>query len=212
MSKKDKEKWDAKYEAGAFTSRPYPSVFLRENLDNIKGALETAGAHPPWRALDIACGAGRNTHFLAVNGFQVDALDISDTGLQRAAENTPKDALSIRWCQHDLDQGLPAEQLDKNLGYHLIIMMRYVNSTLLNTLPEWLVPNAYVLCEEHLQTERAVSGPKSPRFRVAPGDLETSLSSLSIEHVSETLIQDPDGEDAFVARILARKKAALESD
>lgn len=207
MSTQDKEKWDAKYEAGAFTSRPYPGVFLKESLDSIKKTLEEVGMHAPWRALDIACGAGRNTHFLSCNGFQVDAVDISATGLQRAAENTPTDALNINWHQHDLDHGLPTELLGEHAGYHLIVMMRYVNLALLRTLPDLLAPNGYLICEEHLQTDQAVSGPKSQRFRVAPGDLETHTRPLAVEHIREGLIQDPDGEAACVARILSKKVA-----
>ncbi len=85
MSEADRAKWDARYAAGAFSSRPHPSEFLRANL-----ALCPAG-----RALDIACGAGRNALFLARQGWSVDAIDISQAGLDRA--RSAASGLDIVW-------------------------------------------------------------------------------------------------------------------
>lgn len=208
MSTKDKEKWDAKYSAGAFESRQYPSIYLAEHLTDITRGLESAGISPPWRALDIACGAGRNTHYLSAEGFVVDAVDISSTGLERAAQKAPETAATVSWIQYDLERGLPENLTD----YHLIIMMRYVNLPLLSTLEPKLLPGGYIICEEHMRTELMVNGPKNPNFRVAPGQLahalvEQSNSKLQVEQLSEGEITDPDGEAAAVARILVRKPA-----
>lgn len=201
MSLEDKKKWDEKYAAGAFATRTYPSIYLNEKLGEIKSNLESRGITPPWRALDIACGAGRNAHYLALNDFEVDAIDISETALDRAAAARPATSLNINWRQHDLEGGLPKELS----GYHLIIMMRYVNLPLLATLESRLLENGYLLCEEHLQTQAQVFGPKSANFRVAPGDLRGHAGNLLIDDLSEGLLTDPDGETACVARILGRK-------
>ena len=39
-------------------------------------------------ALDLACGTGRNTHFLDDLGFKIDAVDFSDYALNRI-KDTP---------------------------------------------------------------------------------------------------------------------------
>ncbi|MBE9535915.1 MAG: SAM-dependent methyltransferase, partial [Proteobacteria bacterium] len=44
-----------------------PSAFLREELYRL----------PKGRALDLACGGGRNALFLAKNAYDVDAVDRS---------------------------------------------------------------------------------------------------------------------------------------
>lgn len=38
----------------------------------------------PWRLLDIGCGEGKDAVFFARNGYQVDAFDITKTGLDKA--------------------------------------------------------------------------------------------------------------------------------
>ena len=74
MSTADRNKWDQRYREGAYASRDYPSEFLKQQLLHLK----------PGKALDLACGAGRNSIFLAQNGFFVDAVDVSSVGLERA--------------------------------------------------------------------------------------------------------------------------------
>ena len=72
--KEDKARWNEKY-----VSCPMPdgtSDILKENIH-----LAHKG-----KALDIACGMGRNTHFMADKGFDVDAVDISDRSEEHTSE------------------------------------------------------------------------------------------------------------------------------
>ena len=200
MSEADKQKWDKKYADGAYESKTYPAVFLAEQLDSITASFHKKQINKPWRALDLACGAGRNSHYLSTKGFEVDAVDISETGLARAAENAPKNTLKIEWRCRDLDE-FDVNEYDR---YHLIIMMRFVNLALLKTVTQNLLPGGFILCEEHLQTDEAVVGPRNPAFRVAPGALRNTLSSLTVHHYSESIITEPNGDKAAVARILAQ--------
>ena len=54
---------------------------------------------PRGRALDVACGAGRNALRLAAAGFTVDALDISAAALERAATAAVDAGLTIHWIR-----------------------------------------------------------------------------------------------------------------
>mgnify|MGYP005733379009 CR=1 FL=1 len=100
MAQDDRERWNARYAAGAYADREHPSDIVAQWVER-----HADYANGPGQALDLACGAGRNAYFLASRGFTVDAVDISSTALQRAAERTPKD-LAIRWIEHDLDLSL----------------------------------------------------------------------------------------------------------
>ena len=53
MSVDDRDKWNARYAAGAYAERTRPSALLVDTLARYPLA---GGA----RALDVACGAGRN--------------------------------------------------------------------------------------------------------------------------------------------------------
>ena len=201
MSEADKQKWDKKYAEGAYESKTHPAVFLAEQLAFITAALREARIPEPWRALDLACGAGRNSHFLSTNGFEVDAIDISAVGLARAAENAPPDTPGINWLCRDLDE-FDANEFGR---YHLIIMMRYVNLPLLKRVTQNLHPGGFILCEKHLRTDESVVGPRNPAFRVAPGELKQALSTLKIHYYEESIITEPDNNKAAVARVLAQQ-------
>src|SRR5512134_1314475 len=70
----ERTRWDERYRAREEPASPRPSEFLRSRLNDL----------PCGRALDVACGGGRNALFLAEHGFAVDGLDASREGLLRA--------------------------------------------------------------------------------------------------------------------------------
>lgn len=63
---------------------------------------------PPGRAIDLACGEGRNAIWLAGRGWRVQGVDFSETGLARAAklaEEVRQDtgrALDVSWALADV--------------------------------------------------------------------------------------------------------------
>jgi SAM-dependent methyltransferase len=59
------------------------------------------------RALDIGCGSGHNSIWLAQQGFLVTGVDVSETALQKAKENASKSNakctfLSIIFLEHEV--------------------------------------------------------------------------------------------------------------
>lgn len=195
MSEADRRKWDDRYRAGAYAERTWPSAFLVDCAP----LLPNAG-----RALDLACGAGRNALFLARRGLQVDAVDISAEALARGRAAAPD--LPIRWCLQDLDDGLPPDP------YDVIVNVRYVNPALLGSLLPNLREGGVLLVEQHLATDLPdVVGPSNPAFRAAPGELSQLVASaegMRVERSEEGVFVDPDGGRAALARLAARKTSA----
>ncbi|WP_116201172.1 class I SAM-dependent methyltransferase [Amycolatopsis circi] len=74
------------------------------------GVLVTeAEGLPPGQALDVGCGEGGDARWLAARGWQVTALDISRTALQRAAAANA----GIAWVCSDLAASpVPARAFD----------------------------------------------------------------------------------------------------
>ena len=195
MSRADRDRWDRRYQEGAYRSREHPSAFL----ERCAGYLPTSG-----RALDLACGAGRNALYLAAKGLAVDAIDISTVALERAQATARARAdardLSIRWIEHDLDLGF-----DPATDYDVIVNIRYVNLPLLAALLTCLCPGGLLLVEQHLHGYPDVVGPANPAFRVASGDLAELAQALDVEALHEGVVEDPDGRTAALARLVARK-------
>ena len=188
MSTADRNKWDQRYREGAYATRDYPSEFLKQRLQHLKRG----------KALDLACGAGRNSIFLAQNGFFVDAVDVSSVGLERARERAETLGVSINWLNQDLLDGwkLPSE------SYSLIIMFRFVALELLPVLPEILERGGSLIIEEHLQWKGDdVSGPTNENFRVPAGELARIMDGLKVLYEYEGLVTEPDGALAALSQL-----------
>lgn len=198
MSDADRDKWNDRYREGAYADRDQPSLLVVEHAADI-AATQRAAAEPgvKLRALDLACGAGRNARYLATLGYDVDAVDIAGEALARGAVLSG-DA-NIRWLEHDLDLGLP-----RSLGdYDLILIIRYLDLSLVAAAAERLRPGGYLVCEAHLITDAAVIGPRDPAFRAAPGELRRAAATLDVVESWEGIVRDPDGRDAALARLVA---------
>jgi SAM-dependent methyltransferase len=199
MSVADRVKWDERYRAGAYAEREHPSALLTEWEPRL----------PRGRALDVACGAGRNSLFLAATGRRVDAVDISAVALDRAREAAKTRRLQVRWIEADLDDD-PALSLPRE-SYDLIVLIRYVNAKLLRPLLERLAPNGVLLVEQHVDSDEDVVGPKTPAFRLRRNELRGDVMRLrapgdAVVHYSEGIVIDPDGQRAGLAQLVLRRE------
>ena len=193
MSDIDRDKWNQRYAENSYR-KGNPVTLLEDWLSQI----------PPGKALDVACGAGRNSILLAQNGFAVDAIDISSEGLKLGRQQADAMGLAINWIEHDLDN-----HYDFDLDYQLILVLWYVDLKLINRLGNCLAPGGYLICEEHLQTDLEVVGPGNREFRVAPGELRKAADSLEILLEEEALRENSLGEAMASARIVARRASGF---
>ncbi|WKG06632.1 class I SAM-dependent methyltransferase [Mycolicibacterium sp. HK-90] len=69
---------------------------------------------PAGRALDLGCGEGGDAVWLAEHGWQVTAVDVSDTALARAAGEAQERGVAdrITFERHDLSESLPDGRFD----------------------------------------------------------------------------------------------------
>lgn len=195
MSQADRLKWDAKYQAGAYAGRDHPTQLLADWVPQANQG----------RALDVACGAGRNSVFLSTLGFEVDAIDISAEGLERARETAVAKGVHVRWIEGDLEED-PAAVLPPG-PYDLIVMVRYVNPGLYPLLLERLAADGVFLCEEHLESDDDVIGPRDPAYRLSHNELLHSVTAIArpsdrVLHYREGRVIDPDGRQAALAQLV----------
>src|SRR5664279_4471900 len=71
----DATTWDMRYTCSELVWGAAPNRFVAAELEGLQ----------PGRALDIACGEGRNTIWLATRGWQATGIDFSAVALDRAA-------------------------------------------------------------------------------------------------------------------------------
>ena len=202
MSRADRDKWDDRYRSGAYETRRHPSALLADWL----GRFDVTGISP--RAIDIACGAGRNALFLARHGWHVDAVDISPVALERLRATADAEDLSITCSELDLDPATAALDGFRGQPYDLAVLMRYTDTALVEVLPRAIAPGGYLIAEMHMKTDEKVAGPRSPRFRVATGALRQAGAALDLLHYYEGLATDPDGRTVALAQLVGRRPAS----
>jgi SAM-dependent methyltransferase len=195
VSAAERDKWDARYRDGGYEGRTHPTALLAEWLPRL----------PRGRALDVACGAGRNALALATSGFAVTALDISAVALARGRRAAEERGLAIEWLAADLDED-PAAALPAG-PFELIVWVRYVNRALMPHLAARLAPGGTLLVEQHLVSEEPVAGPTSAGFRLAKNELARSATGLTPLHDYEGPVVDPDERLVALAQLVARRPA-----
>ena len=136
MAIKDKLKWDKKYqETPKLLKERNPSKKLAQVINKTKGK----------KALDIACGAGKNSIFLAKNDFEVEALDISQVALDNLNDKGYK---NIHTKHIDLEGYIP-----KKNSYDLIIKTNYLDREIIPHLSDALKEDGILFIETYMHHE-----------------------------------------------------------
>ncbi|MEV6412318.1 class I SAM-dependent methyltransferase [Kribbella sp. NPDC051718] len=102
----------------------------------------------PGTALDAGCGAGAEAIWLASQGWQVTAADISRTALDKAIHHAA--GLPITWLEADLTVWTPDTQYD-------LVTTHYAHPTIpqlafYHRLSTWVAPGGTLLLVGHLHT------------------------------------------------------------
>lgn len=111
----DRLKWNQRFSSEESYLGDRPSPFLVKEIELIKGLV------PGTTALDMACGEGRNSIFLALQGFRVTALDISDVGIAKGKKRAEEIGVPIDFRQVDLDGYRITEKFDLIINFNFLL-------------------------------------------------------------------------------------------
>ncbi|MQY30971.1 class I SAM-dependent methyltransferase [Nocardia aurantia] len=75
--------WDARYTRSELVRDTPPDAVVTEHATTLHRSLSQAHTGEPPRALDLGCGEGRNTLWLATHGWLVTAVDFSQAGIDK---------------------------------------------------------------------------------------------------------------------------------
>jgi SAM-dependent methyltransferase len=138
--------------------------------------LEVAELAAPGRALDLACGAGRNALYLAGCGWDVVAVDSSTTAVRIVRDRAAAAGLRIDARIADLESREFAIDPDR---YDLICDFFYLQRDLFPKIREAVRPGGLFAAEIHLRDEQP------HRFVLEPGELRTEFEGWKILYYSE---------------------------
>ena len=112
---------------------------------------DVVGDLTPGRALDLGCGEGADSIWLAERGWTVVAVDISDTALGRAREAASARGVAdrIEFVQRDLSEGLPEGSFDLISSQFLHSKVPLDRETILASAAAALLPGGVLVIVDH---------------------------------------------------------------
>ena len=103
----------------------------------------------PGRALDLGCGEGGDTVWLAKRGWQVLAVDIANAALQRAADLAGELLERIEFQQHDLMATFPEGEFDLVSAHFLHSPFEWDRDGLMRRAAAAVAPGGTLLVVDH---------------------------------------------------------------
>jgi SAM-dependent methyltransferase len=187
----DLQGWNERYRTEDRDTEPAPLL------------VRTAARLNPGRALDLACGAGRNALWLAHNGWRVTAVDgaaeaIAILRRKAAAQNL---LIATRTANLERDE----YQIEPG-AWELIAMCYYLQRNMFAPAKTGLAPNGILLAIVHITG----TGEEPTHTRMRPGELKSFFDGWDILHYFEGMPGDAAHRRA-VAEIVARRSERMES-
>ncbi|MDT7725885.1 MAG: hypothetical protein QOI21_2461 [Actinomycetota bacterium] len=151
----------------------------RQIVPNPYLARETSSL-VPGTALDAGCGEGAEAIWLAAEGWQVTAADISTEVLSRASERATKGGSAperVRWLEADLSVWKPCEQFDLVTTHYAHPAMPQL--AFYERISDWVAPGGTLLIVGHLHTPGHGHGHGQQRHGRHPPE-QASVTTASI--------------------------------
>jgi tellurite methyltransferase len=161
--------WDERYRKNADVAKEHESIPNPLLVETVSGLR-------PGRALDLACGTGRNAVWLAERGWSVTAVD----GSPAAIEILRRRATGLRIKAQIADLEDPAFAIEPT-SHDLIAMCYYFEQRLIELCKQSVVPGGVMVAVALLMEP----GKELSTFRLHPGELGTYFADWEILHSRE---------------------------
>lgn len=150
------------------------------------------------QVLDLACGLGRNARWLAVQGWQVTALDRDAQALA---------GLHMLPGVHVLLADVEAAPWPfTEASFDGIVVCRYLHRPLLPRIAASLKPGGILIYETFMHGQQQYGRPTNPAFLLQDGELLKHFTGFEIIAFEQGLLGDP--EPAMLQRLCARRPVA----
>lgn len=198
----DRSAWDDRYGAEELVWSAGPNQFLVTEIGDL-----SAG-----RALDVACGEGRNAIWLAERGWTVTGVDFSAVGLAKAARLAAGRGVQVDWIEADLTRWDPPPRAFDLVVVFYLQLAGDARQAALTRAAGALAPGGTLLFVAHDvdNLRRGVGGPQDPAVLYGSEEVAGLLSAegLSVvkaEQVSRPVATDDGERSALDALVRATR-------
>lgn len=165
----DREKWNLKYKEKLLVSaEPKVNARLEKLVTN-----QAAGS-----AIELACGLGANSFYLASLGFDVTAVDVSEVALNFVREQAEQKGMEIRTRLADLTHS--NSLLDFIQEYDLVVMTYYLDRAMFPLMKSLVKPGGYLFMETFYTAENGGKPQISSKYKLTSNELLSEFGEWKV--------------------------------
>ena len=179
----DSEDWNQRYAGRELVWTSEANRFLVQEAATLASA----------RALDVACGEGRNAVWLAERGWQVTGVDFSTVGVAKAQRLADARGVTVEWVTANVLDHRP-----KPAAFELVIIF-YLQvpatqrTPIVRSAAGAVAPGGTFLLVAHDASNIAAGygGPQDPAVLYAAQDIVTDLDGTGLQIERSDRVQRP---------------------
>jgi SAM-dependent methyltransferase len=190
--KEDQKRWDMKYLERKPDLNQGSNTILKKYLRIL----------PKGRALDLAAGEGRNALFLAENGFEAEAVDVSPVAITRVRKSAKVRGVKVKAVVADLDTyRIPPGHYDVILNFY------FLDRHLIPRIKKGLKKGGMVVFETYTaeQKKLGTGGPGQDKYVLKPNELLRLFRDFHVLFYREGVFKEG-GKRRAIASLIAQKQ------
>jgi SAM-dependent methyltransferase len=166
----DAEGWNERYAVSDLVWSAGPNQFVEAELADL----------PPGRAVDLACGEGRNAIWLASGGWAVTAVDFAQAGLEKG--RTLAAGLDIDWVCADATTWTSPTSYEVSLVAYLQLPAAQRRAAVRNAYAALRVGGTFLLvAHDSTNLTEGTGGPQDPDVLMTAEDVLADLDGETFE-------------------------------
>lgn len=187
----DADAWNERYDTAELIWTGEANRFLPPEVADL----------PPGRALDLACGEGRNAVWLATKGWSVTGVDFSDVGLGKAQVLATEHGVTGTWIAADAtDWAPPGPGFDLVISFYLQLPAAQRRASIRTAIAALAVDGTFLLVgHDLLNLTEGYGGPKDAGVLLTTEAVIDDITAAELELGPELVIERAGRVDRVVA-------------